>query len=222
MGTDLGDLVASDLTDAYEALSKTDAVLGPAVDGGFYLIGLNRLSPAAFAPEQWGSDDVYRRTEALLKGDGLRVAALHTRRDIDREEELTLLAGSPWFNSRLSVIIPTLQPLSALQERLERLAAQLWPDDEIIVVLPMGKDVEPISGAAANIPRTTVVTAPGVEECNCMPGRKQQPGTCCSFSMTTAGHRPISAISCAASLPRASTVWAVFCLPSARLRRPWS
>jgi uncharacterized protein len=134
VGTDLADIKTSDFEDAFDALKKSDAVLGPAADGGFYLIGLTRPCPAVFRSREWGTADVYRKSEQLLRESGFGVHRIATRRDVDRPEDLKILSENAMFQDSLSVIIPTL----ALSERLDHLLAsinaQLWPDDEIVVV----------------------------------------------------------------------------------------
>lgn len=136
VGTDLADLEVRDLGEAFESLADGSAVLGPALDGGFYLIGLSRPCPAVFDPPEWGTEDVCRRTEGLLGAAGFAVRRLTTRRDVDRPEDLPYLTCRPDLQSHLSVVIPTLKPASALQPLLESLAIGIWPGDEIVVVSP--------------------------------------------------------------------------------------
>ena len=134
VGTDLADLQPSDFNEAFQGLEKGCATLGPAADGGFYLIGLDRPCPSVFHPDAWGTDGVLARTELLLLHAGFSVKRLQERRDIDYPEDLQLLETKPWFRAKLSVIIPTLNSINRLAPSLQSLQKQIWPDDEIIVV----------------------------------------------------------------------------------------
>jgi uncharacterized protein len=67
-------------------------VLGPATDGGYYLIGMKRLHPRLFAEIDWSTERVYRQTVARAGEIGLPVAALAEWYDVDDEASLELLA----------------------------------------------------------------------------------------------------------------------------------
>jgi uncharacterized protein len=77
------------LTAAFAALDGHGAVLGPAVDGGYVLIGLRRVALDLFAGIPWGTDTVLVRTRAALVRLGWTWAELPALRDIDRPEDLT-------------------------------------------------------------------------------------------------------------------------------------
>jgi rSAM/selenodomain-associated transferase 1 len=89
IGTDCPDLTVGDLQNAFRALEDGyDAVLGPAVDGGYVLIGLSRPVPDLFTEIDWGSDRVLAQTRARLADLDLRAKELPPRHDIDRPEDL--------------------------------------------------------------------------------------------------------------------------------------
>ncbi len=93
IGTDCPGLSARDLGDAIAALrSGWDAVLGPALDGGYVLIGLRRYAPQVFEALPWGSARVLERTRARLQGLGWRWRELAPRRDLDRPQDLVGLS----------------------------------------------------------------------------------------------------------------------------------
>lgn len=95
VGSDCPGLCAADLREAAAALAGGhDAVLGPAADGGYYLLGLRRPAPALFAEVPWGTGEVLARTRARLAALGLRWHELTVRRDVDRPEDLVLLSAS--------------------------------------------------------------------------------------------------------------------------------
>ena len=134
VGTDLADLQPSDFDEAFQALGNGYAALGPAADGGFYLIGVDRPCPSAFQPDTWSTGEIFARTERLLLHAGFEVKHLRERRDIDSPEDLGILEEQPEFRKNLSVVIPTLGSIEKLEPFLQNLRKQIWPDDEIIVV----------------------------------------------------------------------------------------
>lgn len=136
-GSDLADTKVCDFRKAFDFLENGGgrcAVLGPATDGGFYLIGLNRPCPLPFSPEQWGEGEICLRTERLICDSGMRVQRLEARTDIDRPGDLAFLESLPAFKSTLSVIVPTLSGPEGLEPFLSSIEPALWPGDEIVVV----------------------------------------------------------------------------------------
>lgn len=93
IGSDSPDLPPRVVEDAFQALEKGGAVIGPACDGGYYLIGFSRESftPAAFEGMTWGTDSVGKTTMDILKSAGLHVHVLPAWRDIDRPEDIAAL-----------------------------------------------------------------------------------------------------------------------------------
>lgn len=133
VGTDIANLETSDFEEAFESLRQGFAVLNPASDGGFYLIGLNHPCPSAFAPTEWSTATVFQRTNKLLGEAGFEVRINRERNDVDRPEDVIHLNEQPLFQQSLSIIIPTKRNVDKLRPMLDALAAQLWPGDEIIV-----------------------------------------------------------------------------------------
>jgi len=99
MGTDCPSLTGADLRSAARALaSGSDAVLIPALDGGYVLLGLRVPAPGLFSQVPWGTDAVLDATRRRLRECSLRWKELPARRDIDRPADLVfvesdLLAG---------------------------------------------------------------------------------------------------------------------------------
>ena len=92
VGSDCMDLAAADIDIALEQLAAgTDVVLGPALDGGYYLVGLSRLYRQLFAGIKWGTDQVLEDTRERVAQLGLRLYELPARRDLDRPEDLRYL-----------------------------------------------------------------------------------------------------------------------------------
>lgn len=89
IGSDAPGLRARHLKAAFAALGGADAVVGPAADGGFWLLGLarRRTAPRLFAGVRWSSPSALEDVLAGLPK-GFRVARLATLRDIDEAEDL--------------------------------------------------------------------------------------------------------------------------------------
>lgn len=89
IGSDIPALRSAQIAQAARFLAAgRDAVLAPAEDGGYALIGLRRLSRSLFREIEWGGSDVYRRTAKALDRLGYRWQALEQVWDIDRPEDL--------------------------------------------------------------------------------------------------------------------------------------
>ena len=86
IGSDLYDLSKEDLKKAFLALDKSEAVIGPADDGGYYLLGLKFLPAEVFKNKNWGENTVFKAT--LKDLDNYSVDLLEIRNDIDRLEDL--------------------------------------------------------------------------------------------------------------------------------------
>jgi len=134
IGTDLADIEAGDIEGAFRNTGEKVAVLGPAADGGFYLIGTDRPVGAPLHSSVWGTGEVFSRTARELESAGFRVRAAAERNDVDRKRDLERLDRDIFFSSSISTIIPTLTEASKLSPLLLYLQESLWPGDEIVVV----------------------------------------------------------------------------------------
>ena len=83
IGSDCPALTAGDLKQARHALQKNDIVLGPARDGGYYLIGLCKNSRTLFKGIAWGEVSVLSETRARIKALGWQLSLLTERWDVD-------------------------------------------------------------------------------------------------------------------------------------------
>jgi len=88
LGSDLPDLPAGVLTEAAEKLDYYDVVLGPAEDGGYYLLGIKQAYSFLFDNISWGSRNVLTETLERIKRNGLTFALLLKGRDIDTWEDM--------------------------------------------------------------------------------------------------------------------------------------
>ncbi len=140
VGTDCPELSEREVTQAFADLSQHDVVLGPAADGGYYLIGLNHPVPSLFDGIAWGTAEVFAETQRAARTNGLAVGLLPTLNDIDRPEDLPLWEriSRPKVQPCITIVIPTLNEADHLPATLECLAGQ--EDLEIVVVDAGSKD----------------------------------------------------------------------------------
>lgn len=88
VGSDLPGLTTQILRAAFAELEAHDAVLGPARDGGYYLLGLRRMLPGIFREIPWSTDRVLALTLERLRERGIRPALLPVLGDVDTIEDL--------------------------------------------------------------------------------------------------------------------------------------
>jgi len=107
IGTDCPGLTAATLREAAEGLATHDVVLGPAEDGGYYLIALRRPQPALFTHIEWGTERVLSQTLEKCQGLGLRVHQLAPLADVDEPEDLLVCRREGLV---VPPVLPELQP----------------------------------------------------------------------------------------------------------------
>jgi rSAM/selenodomain-associated transferase 1 len=88
VGSDAPGLTRDDVLEALDALGEHDVVLGPAMDGGYYLIALARPAPGLFRAIAWGTGTVLAATVERAATLGLTVRLLDPRRDIDTLDDV--------------------------------------------------------------------------------------------------------------------------------------
>ena len=86
IGSDLFDLKPSLINDAFEKLDNNDVIIGPAADGGYYLIGLKKLHLKIFENKNWGTSTV--REDTLKNLEKVNVHLLPMLNDIDVIEDI--------------------------------------------------------------------------------------------------------------------------------------
>jgi uncharacterized protein len=91
IGTDSPLLPKRILLRALEKLRRSDAVLGPCPDGGFYLIGLRRLERGLFNEVRWGGASAFRDMRENLVAQGFSCAILEPVEDVDRPADVVRL-----------------------------------------------------------------------------------------------------------------------------------
>lgn len=91
IGSDSPTLPPRLVGDAFDRLQAADCVLGPASDGGYYLIGLRADQPELFDQIEWSTPRVLEQTVARAKAAGLSLATLPPWYDVDTAEDLGVL-----------------------------------------------------------------------------------------------------------------------------------
>jgi rSAM/selenodomain-associated transferase 2/rSAM/selenodomain-associated transferase 1 len=109
IGSDCPSNDSKNMVAAFQSLENADCVFGPAHDGGYYLIGLNKPMPHLFQGVEWGGGNVLEQTLSAAASDLFQL--LERRNDVDLPEDLP---------KRITVIIPTLNEEEHLSETLRK------------------------------------------------------------------------------------------------------
>ncbi|MEO6949189.1 MAG: TIGR04282 family arsenosugar biosynthesis glycosyltransferase [Ginsengibacter sp.] len=88
IGTDCPALDESIIHTAFAKMSDSDVVIGPATDGGYYLLGMKKLHPFLFQNVEWSTSSVLTQTIDLCKINELTYFLLNELSDIDEEKDL--------------------------------------------------------------------------------------------------------------------------------------
>lgn len=95
IGSDMHDITSEEINDGFQQLELHDFVLGPAEDGGYYLLGMKSVKPALFRNKTWGTETVGEATLADLKNES--VALLAEKNDVDYYEDIKDVAAFQQF-----------------------------------------------------------------------------------------------------------------------------
>jgi len=112
IGADCPGLDGDCLTEAARRLKRSDVVLGPAADGGYYLIGLRRPAPQLFEGIAWSSENVLKQTLERVTACGLSCELLSVKEDIDDLESLRRHVASVGRGSERALLARLTSPLS--------------------------------------------------------------------------------------------------------------
>jgi hypothetical protein len=86
IGSDMYDLSLADLENAFKSLENHDYVVGPAEDGGYYLLGMKSFKKELFINKNWGTSSVLQNTlNDIKKG---KTKLLEPRNDVDYYEDI--------------------------------------------------------------------------------------------------------------------------------------
>jgi uncharacterized protein len=87
IGSDCSAITATDIRLAWTVLQTSDLVIGPARDGGYWLIGLREPRPALFQAIDWSTDKVLKQTLSRARSRNLKVELLRELSDVDTESD---------------------------------------------------------------------------------------------------------------------------------------
>lgn len=89
MGADIPEVKKEDIDNAFFKLQNKDIIFGPTLDGGYYLVGMNKLYSLVFNSNiKWGTPEVFQETINSIRETGLKVDTILTHEDIDTKEDL--------------------------------------------------------------------------------------------------------------------------------------
>ena len=95
IGTDCYDLDASQIEKAFQELDKNDLVIGPANDGGYYLLGIKQYEASLFEEINWRTSTVFDETTQKAKDASLSISVLEELIDLDTFDDLKS-SSFPW------------------------------------------------------------------------------------------------------------------------------
>jgi len=167
IGTDIPDLSEKVVKNAFALLKQKEMVLGPAKDGGYYLIG---LSKTGFSPDisdlfsgiEWGENDVLKKTIDAATSLGIDYALVDKLEDVDLPEDLTV-----WERHKnkkhhkivptgISVIIPTLNEA----EHIASTIASIGQDNNTQIVVADAGSLDDTVSIAKSLGATVIESCP--------------------------------------------------------------
>ena len=167
IGSDIPDISTTIIDRAFQELEKTNLVLGPAGDGGYYLIGMHKTDQFQsyrdlFEGIHWGTNQVLTQTIAAANQLGMGSALLDTLQDVDRPEDLQIwhrAGGSKselTAHKRISIIIPTLNEANVIEDAITRLPQS----DAVEIVVVDGGSSDGTAERARELGARVLSTAP--------------------------------------------------------------
>jgi len=167
IGTDIPDLSGAVIQKAFDVLKQKNVVLGPAKDGGYYLIGLQQDSssqaiPYLFTGINWGTSDVLEKTIKIAKNSGLNFSLLDELEDVDRPEDLTIWGRAYNLNKleflpkNISVIIPAINEADNIAKTIK----SIGPGNKKEVIVVDGGSNDDTVGIAKSLGARVITSAP--------------------------------------------------------------
>jgi len=153
IGSDIPDLPNHIIENAFRALESHDAVIGPSVDGGYYLIGMQETTfvPDVFEGLMWGTTTVFQDTMKKFRENGYSLHILPMWQDIDRPGDVndfmrrnentefthshTMTFLRTAMSCQFSVIVPVLNESDVINDTIEHVRSIIGSHHgEVIVV----------------------------------------------------------------------------------------
>jgi len=111
IGSDLPSLPLTHFKRALALLAQYDVVLGPTLDGGYYLVGARGAIPEMFRGISWGEESVFQETVRRLRAAETRYALAPWWYDVDEGADLMMLAAHLFRRARLGTLLNACMPL---------------------------------------------------------------------------------------------------------------
>ncbi len=167
IGTDIPEITDVIIQKAFDALKRKNLVLGPAKDGGYYLIGLQKKTlsqaiPDLFTGITWGAGDVLEKTIKIAKNSGLSFTLLDVLKDVDHPEDLIIWERSQNTNTtvfnpnRISIIIPAINEADNIANTIE----SIGPGNKKEVIVVDGESNDDTVGIAKSLGAKVITSAP--------------------------------------------------------------
>ena len=163
VGTDCPGITVEGMEQAFDALEHSPLVLGPAKDGGYYLIGMRKAIPPLFEDIPWGTGEVLTRTLEVTEDMDLPTTFLELLDDVDRPEDLHVWEATAGHMPdgehvpRISVVIPTLNEAEHILKTLARVQSASGVE---VVVIDGGSNDQTVR-LAQGFGAKVIVSAPG-------------------------------------------------------------
>ncbi|MBA2498655.1 MAG: TIGR04282 family arsenosugar biosynthesis glycosyltransferase [Chitinophagaceae bacterium] len=100
IGSDCFELGPFIINSAFKLLDNNDAAIGPAKDGGYYLLGLKEIQPSLFENISWSTSQVLEQTMSICQNLNLKYQLLPILSDIDVEEDLNTEQGRSFLKNK--------------------------------------------------------------------------------------------------------------------------
>jgi rSAM/selenodomain-associated transferase 2/rSAM/selenodomain-associated transferase 1 len=168
VGSDIPDISANIIQQAFEGLQKHDLVLGPARDGGYYLIGIKNSIPSEiysclFDDINWGTGKVFSQTVQKVRASGLRFSLLESLGDVDRPADLHIWqavkksGAKPPRAQKITIIIPALNEAATISRTLSHLEGV----DNLEVIVVDGGSIDETAALARSRGAKLIQSNPG-------------------------------------------------------------
>ncbi len=160
IGTDCPGITKDHLKRAFREITQNTVVLGPARDGGYYLIGCGRVIPELFQNIPWGTSGVLNDTVYRAFHMGLSVHLLGLLDDVDRPEDLGVwnrICSEKPVEPKISVIVPALNEAG----NIERCISSIRSGENIEIIVVDGESCDGTVDIALSLGVTVVESLPG-------------------------------------------------------------